>query len=218
VKNFIQIKLQLFIIATTLACSSHAWTLFGPKNFEDCVLDGVKSAKTEQASNAVIMACRNKFPPKSNPSAAPKIESPEHFIFSGLGSNRPQLNLLINNIKINHLKVIQTGTNVYGVKSYDYGHYLSAEITNRNEFPITGIEIGLSGGKGNCTMNDRDYSEIYTCEGLAGSRQSAAFKCYIPRVESRKFFTCITGLRVYGTPSDVQGFMARYQIPQRARN
>jgi hypothetical protein len=36
--------------------------LFSPKNYDDCILDGVKSAKTDLAVRAVYESCRSKFP------------------------------------------------------------------------------------------------------------------------------------------------------------
>lgn len=41
--------------------------LFGPSNFDECVLDGVKDAKTETAARLVAQACRNKFPLQTTP-------------------------------------------------------------------------------------------------------------------------------------------------------
>lgn len=41
--------------------------LFGPSNYDECVLDGVKDAKTDMAARLVAQACRNKFPVKTEP-------------------------------------------------------------------------------------------------------------------------------------------------------
>jgi hypothetical protein len=42
--------------------SSHAWSLFGPASYDDCVLVSIKDAQNPQAVYAVKSACRSKFP------------------------------------------------------------------------------------------------------------------------------------------------------------
>jgi len=195
--------------------AAQSWNPFGPKNYEDCVLDGIKNAKSDQAANAVIHACSQKFPDKT---PATKYDPPVVTLFSSLGMSRPGLNQLISNIQLNTLRVVQTGTNTYGYKSYDYGHHLSLEITNRNDFPIHGVEVGLPSKKGgNCSWDHRDYAEIYTCSGGVNPRGSGVFRCEIPRIESRRVAACITGFGFYGTDADSDAFMRKYNIPKRPK-
>lgn len=69
------------IVGVAFACLSglaHAG-LFGPSNFDDCVLEGVKNAKTDTAVNAVMMACANKFPP---PVELPKLKAGKNVTLS----------------------------------------------------------------------------------------------------------------------------------------
>lgn len=211
--KFILFKI-IIICGLSGSISANAWSPFGPKNYEDCVLDGIKNAKSDQAANAVMFACRKKFPDKTT---APIVtyDPPGIRLFSALGANRPTLNQLITNIQINQIQVVQTGTNTYGVKSYDYGHHLSLEITNRNDFPISNVEIGVSAKTGKCSWDDKDYSEIYTCTGNANSRGSSVFRCEIPRINSRKVYTCLTGFGIYATEADTSAFKLKYNIPNR---
>ena len=39
--------------------------LFGPSNYEECILDGMKGVKSDLAAKAVIGACARKFPSKN---------------------------------------------------------------------------------------------------------------------------------------------------------
>ena len=207
---FVLLPLALYVVYPS---SAHSWNLFGPKNYEDCVLDGIKNAKSDQAANAVIHACSQKFPDKT---PATKYDPPGVALYSSLGMYRPALNQLISNIQLNALRVVQTGTNTYGYKSFDYGHHLSLEITNRNDFPIHGVEIGLPLKKGsNCSWDDKHYSEIYTCSGSASPRGSGVFRCEIPRLESRRITACLTGFGFYGTEAERGVFMKKYNIPKR---
>ena len=68
-------------VALTFAClSGHTQAaLFGPSNYDDCVLEGVKNAKTDAAVNAVMMSCYNKFPP---PLELPKLKAGKNVTLS----------------------------------------------------------------------------------------------------------------------------------------
>lgn len=195
--------------------NAYAWNPFGPNSYEDCVLDGIKNAKSDQAANAVMFACRKKFPDKTPAAPSVVYEPPGVRVFSGLGMSRPNLNALISNLDITNSRVVQTGSNMYGVKSYDYGHHLSIEVTNRNEFPIQNIEIGLNSKDGKCSWDDKNYSEIHYCSGQASARASGVFSCNIPRIENRKVRFCITGIGIYGTEEDSDRFKSKYGIPSR---
>ncbi len=207
------------LILCVISDRAYAWDLFGPKNYEDCVLDGVKNAKTNKAVAVVVQACANKFPRKSPAgSPLPTYDPPDYNLFSSFGMFRPTLNQLITKIEVNALNVVQTGNKLYGVKSYDHGHHLSLEVTNRNEFPIVGLEIGVPKRKnGLCSWDDKDFSEIHRCDGNAGARNSGSFVCKIPRLESRRVEVCITGFFMYANNADVEEFKRKYSIPSRLK-
>ena len=52
------ITILLFLSSVSL---SHAG-LFGPSNYEECVLENVKTAQTDRAVSAVMLMCQEKFP------------------------------------------------------------------------------------------------------------------------------------------------------------
>jgi hypothetical protein len=52
----------LFVFILTIFYQFSYAGLFGPSTYDDCILDGVKSAKTDLAVRAVYQACRSKFP------------------------------------------------------------------------------------------------------------------------------------------------------------
>ena len=211
---------KIFLILSFFAINSYAWNPFGPNSYEDCILDGIKNAKSDKAANAVVYACRKKFPDKTPPTPTPptpaiSYDPPGVYLFSGLGMSRPALNSLISNLNIIESRVTQTGTDTYGVKSYDYAKYLSVEITNRNDFPINNIEIGLISKNGKCDWDDKNYSEIHQCSGRASERTSGVFRCDIPRIENRTVRFCITGIGIYSTEADTDSFKKKYGIPNR---
>lgn len=58
--------------------------IFGPATYDDCILDGVKQAKTDLAVRAIYQSCRNKFPKdvdRSNKS--PKLDEPCNVYWTG---------------------------------------------------------------------------------------------------------------------------------------
>jgi hypothetical protein len=75
-----------FILATiifTFFSTSYAfaWSLFGPKSYEDCVINNMKGVSSDDAARAIRNACRKKFPPVEKKvlilpeSELPRIES-----------------------------------------------------------------------------------------------------------------------------------------------
>lgn len=66
-KNKAVIWKSIFIATLFVNAQANA-SLFGPKNFEDCILDGMKGVNNDTAANAVIYSCRQKFPNTSNTS------------------------------------------------------------------------------------------------------------------------------------------------------
>jgi hypothetical protein len=213
-------KLIVFIL---LALTNVAFAgLFGPSNYEECVLEEMKAIKSnsDAAANAVVSACSIKFPTKTDPTPIDTAvyETAKVWGLSGLDDNRPTLYSLIAKITYLNSEVIQTGTNSYGVKSWDYGHHLSIHVTNRNKFPINEIQIGIpkkiKTGQ-SCSWDSNDYDEIYICSGTVASMGSGQFNCQIPNLTKRKIATCIVGFGIYATPSDIEQFKKEFSIPKR---
>jgi hypothetical protein len=188
---------------------------FGPSNFQDCVLEGMKGVNGDQAAKLVAMACRQKFPEKATP-PTPAAEVRELHSFSAATANRPSLNALILKIESNGTLVESHGKDFgSGVKSADFGYHLVYEVINRNDFQIFGIEVGIPKRPGACSWSAQDYSEIYDCDGQARENQSGKFRCDIPRIEKRKLATCIIGFTIYGTSAEIKEFMSKKNIPAR---
>jgi hypothetical protein len=60
------------VLTIAIANLSYAWAPFGPKTYEDCVLDGMKGVQSDAAANATITACALKFQTQGNSSQNPK--------------------------------------------------------------------------------------------------------------------------------------------------
>lgn len=206
-------KNNLFALILVLCTTANAG-LFGPSNFEECILDQMKNIKSDSAADAVTYACRIKFPPKET-STYTASETPEVHLFSALGDVRPTLNALVSKIDIVSIYTEQTGTNMYGVKSYDYGHHLKINLTNRHNFFINTIQVGIPKKGNNCSWDANHYAEVYACSGTASSLSSGLFTCQIPNLDRRKVSICLVGFGIVGTKTEATQFMQKYGIPKR---
>lgn len=57
------VLLVFYVIATLLGTNSPAVAgLFGPSNYEECVIEGLKEAKTEFGAKMITSICSDKFP------------------------------------------------------------------------------------------------------------------------------------------------------------
>jgi hypothetical protein len=76
-------KIFLAIVLAVLMGHANAG-LFGPSNYDDCILDGVKQAKTDLAVQAVYQSCRNKFPKAvGSDNKSPKVAEPCNVYWTG---------------------------------------------------------------------------------------------------------------------------------------
>jgi hypothetical protein len=59
------IKAALLIIVMSVPFMARA-ALFGPSNYNECILENMKGVTSNSAALAIKQACRSKFPPKNN--------------------------------------------------------------------------------------------------------------------------------------------------------
>ena len=57
-------KLAVALLLSALSGIASAG-LFGPSNYEECILDSMKGVTSDMAARAVAQACRSKFPQKA---------------------------------------------------------------------------------------------------------------------------------------------------------
>jgi hypothetical protein len=54
--------MRIIVFLFFFSSGAHAWSLFGPNNYDDCILANIKDAQNPQAVLVVKNACRSKFP------------------------------------------------------------------------------------------------------------------------------------------------------------
>jgi len=143
------------LLAGLLGLSNvYAWSPFGPKSFEDCVLDGMKGVISDFAAKAVYKSCRDKFPSQESKEPKKRWGSPRIDIWdAGVGAT------LVNKVDIGAWK----------------GQRLT--VTNRNGFQLTGIYLAVPKDKGLCVANENQYKEIYFCRGDISANLTGTVDC-----------------------------------------
>lgn len=127
--------------------------LFGPSNYEECVLENMKGIQSNTAAGAIMQVCRKKFPQKVESNTAggnPRIDLWD-------GGNSPTL--------LNKVDLISRNNS-------------SVTVTNKNTFALAGIYVGITSNKPNsCPTAKEDYKEIYYCNGSISSNTTGKVDC-----------------------------------------
>jgi hypothetical protein len=65
-------------------------------------------------------------------------------------------------------------------------------VTNKNQFPITGVYIGVTSDKkpGKCSIEKNDYAEIFECNGDINSNTTKTLFCTTPQAS-----WCVVGFK-----------------------
>jgi hypothetical protein len=59
-KIFLKVLLLMFV-----SSSCFAWSVFGPKDYDECILENMKGVNNDIAAHAVKKSCREKFKQKA---------------------------------------------------------------------------------------------------------------------------------------------------------
>ena len=183
---------------------------FGPSSFDECILNEMKNAKTDVAAKAILFACRAKFPSKDQAPTepSPKYETPADWRISALGTGKWGIYEQIKKLEVRKLKSVEGSSGT--------GYYTVLEITNKNDFPIVGVEISVLRAKERkCDWSDDSYAEIYSCFGSVTSMASGSLRCEMPDVHSRNINFCLTGFYINGTKERIDRFIAEKSIQKR---
>ena len=169
------IALFIAFVSLSLASTANAWSIFGPSNFEDCVLANMKGVSSDTAASSIRLACRKKFPQKeeqSSPKTSTRSGYPRVDVW-----DKPYNSKIFSNIKL-------------GAAKYNQYNAYEIPITNKTNINITGIYIGVPANKNTCATEKVDYIEIYECSvDIYPNTTKTAF-CSMPRTSF-----CISGIK-----------------------
>lgn len=175
-------KPLIFILIAFILSNSSFAGLFGPSNYEECVIDGVKNVKAEAAVNAIRQACMKKFPTKEMLEEKKKLAERDKIIAKcGLTKSddtagniflalqtRPEIRGFLNNLA--NRKFDTGSSQIYGV-NYPYA---IIEFQNNNKIGVSGLLIGM-GINGSCSDKVSDYKATYYCTAQSAAEGVSAF-------------------------------------------
>ncbi len=162
-KKTLPIRL-IFSTIFLFSFNAYPWSPFGPKNFDDCIIENMKGITSDAAAGSIRMACRQKFPAKVDPTPAVDISRAGYPRVDVWGNNYPTI--AFSNITTGRFQSTQYG-----------GIWLP--VTNKNNFDLTGIYLGILKNKNQnlCTRDKSDYSEIFECSGTIEANTTKNARC-----------------------------------------
>lgn len=156
--NFKSVIVSIFLFMFSMEV--YPWNPFGPKNYDDCILENMKGVNNAYAAASVRNACRAKFPAIE--------DSSKNQIRSGY----PRINIWdtpYNSTLFDKIEIIN------GVGD-EYRFNLT--ITNTSSIDLTSVYIGIPRVRtGKCERAENFYQQIYQCEGKASSSTTSNFYC-----------------------------------------
>lgn len=148
------------IVLSFFWCSACFAGIFGPRTYEDCILEGVKGAKTDDAVTAIYFACEKKYPSKE------KL-NPDELVVCGenkFGKNeRTAISEIPPSEKFGSVSIVSS--------KWDGKGNLVVKIQNNYPFALQSARISGSLGS---SKND---PIAYECSGYAGPKVVGAFIC-----------------------------------------
>lgn len=118
---------------------SNAWTLFGPKDYDECILQGMRGVTSDTAAAHIARSCRAKFPAAEQEVSCKQVE------FNAL-----------------EMEAVTTDVEITGD-----GTYISVNVYNGNRNKsVKELEIELSNETDNETQTYKIVSPYYLTNGL----------------------------------------------------
>ena len=154
-----------------------AWNPFGPKSFEDCLLNNMKGVTSDQAANAVIAACKIKFPTQEKNStsvSSNKIKCGKYEVDKTENSRVefPHPN------KFGQLKIVKLGWE----ETYKYSETKVFKVYIQHSYPFDIGGFYLQGFK-----SDKSEDLSYYCLGNIGPNKVGFGTCSNVQSSSRTF-------------------------------
>jgi hypothetical protein len=145
---------NLILFCLSFFCTSfsaNAWSPFGPNNYDDCIIKNMKGVTSDRAANLIRHSCRQKFP---LPNQVETQVQATRYGFPRLDIwDKPYNNKVFGNVTISKTKINSHGG-------------LEMTITNKNDFSLNGLYIGITADKksSKCPLEKVDYIEIHECQ------------------------------------------------------
>jgi len=159
-------QLHLLLISCLfLAFSSTARAdLFGPENYDECIIESMEGVKSDVAARAIAQACMSQFPEETKPEAASSAERKHEFLMSRIGFDIETDGMRES---INKIRFVDQPNGVYG----------GVRFMNGTTFAISRLKVGIKESCGSCHSKLSDYKYIVNCEGLILGQSAETLTC-----------------------------------------
>ena len=118
--------MQKYLLILTLFFSTQSSAqLWGPKNYEDCVLQGMKGISSDHAARVVQIACLEKFPKKEIPTPQKKTAK------CSVSNNTCRLRLFNGTLSCRLKDERMSNTDLHSFTSYLNGVRVVVEVSNK---------------------------------------------------------------------------------------
>lgn len=153
--------------------------IFGPSNFEECVLANMKGVISDRAAEIIESACSEKFPMKS-----PDNDTGHQKNKTGQVEVHYQRFLNLVDVAIKEMP----------------GNYAVIEIFNKSELPLSEVRIGVLKKNKFCSYDLNDFESVSACQGKFAAGISTRQTCKITApvvneiVPSQRWKYCLTSV------------------------
>jgi len=153
---------KLLTVLIVLSGNTYAG-LFGPDNYEDCILEGLKDAKTDLAVKLVNRACFDKFPSNTAPPPKPKnVKAVREFICEATGQtpliikfDRVRKTLAFEDAETWKIRRSANGFKHWTELSPKRGHYwIFEDFDTTGSLQVHNVPNGSPSGWFSCSLTD----------------------------------------------------------------
>jgi hypothetical protein len=206
---------KLFIILLLLSTPAVAG-IFGPSNYDECVLEKIDKMKSNESVKALQQACRGQFPSGNEKTITEKIwgTDKERLLKkchisekSDYTASTAFLTVLpLGNRSQLFRNKVQEAINKLDNTKWIGGYYPPTfSFVNGNQFGISGLAIGIKKKENKnsvCSTNKEDYDAVsfcgvpdYQAEKGVGQMQYGEFRCDETVAKFKNQSTCVVGYR-----------------------
>jgi len=161
-KSNLRILLALGVVLVSPLAYAQWWNPFGPKNYDECVLDKIKDVHGEEAVAALKESCMNKFPPESTPAEKAAYEAlAKRRKACGIADEdyKTQILFSVDPSKPRGRVVADLISNLSKIsKSYDQFWF-----QNNNSFAVRAVQVGFSKNKDLRSWRSQDFDLTVYC-------------------------------------------------------
>lgn len=199
-------KIRIFIYATLLFLSVDADAGFFTSDgdsYAECMENRRQDIKNAQQASIAANYCRQK-----HPSAYVPPEETRYYTLPGTAASSMET--------APQFMVVRSLINAIEITSSDRNYeYMDINITNRNDFNVAGLIIGIQknmGGK--CSWDEADYLAFYEFHGNVAGKMSGNVRSNDRAIlKLEKLSYCVTGLQIYTTRTKANSFLKAHNIP-----